>query len=44
MGKRGQQVATIHPCYLPLRNFRAAVYDENTRVCWGPLQAHKETR
>ena len=26
------------------RNFRIAVYDENNRVCWGPLQTRKDTR
>ena len=26
------------------RNFRAATYDENNRVCWGPLQTRKDTR
>ena len=26
------------------RNFRAAVYDENNRVCWGPRQIRKDTR
>ena len=25
-------------------NFRAAVYDEDNRVCWGPLQIPKDTR
>jgi len=24
--------------------FRAAVYDENNRVCWGPLQTREDTR
>ena len=25
------------------RNFCAAVYDENNRVCWGPLQTRMDT-
>ena len=30
---------------MPLdRNFRAAVYDVNNRVCWGPPQTRKDTR
>jgi len=27
-----------------VRIFRAAVYDENNRVCWGPLQTRKEDK